>query len=471
MEQWPRPAEGRNRLLILNTERCTRKVLQHQQTWGVLEIGGARKSREEGEKIHPKWGSWYILTVIKMRRAGAGDPLQRLCFCCLVTELCPTLAISWTVARQAPLSIGLPRQEHWSGLTVPSPGDLPDPRIEPTSPALAGVSFTTESPGNPSWTNVSLSNKIQRNYKGLKISVCTGSWGKLSTTRYKKTKSLNCHFWGAGSQSRVQHMPPAPPKGRANHLRQPCSLSLGPTPTLIPYKEPALPSLSSRGAARGACSLFSLPPAAVGGLVRPRLTSSSGLSSMSAGWGRPKTLSSVQSLSCVQLFATPWPAACQASLSITNSQSLLKLMSIESVMPSNHLILCRPLRLPPSVFPSIRVFSNESVLRIRWPEYWSFSFSISPSSEYSGLISFRMESNSHRARCSHPFVNSVLVSVSGFCLIKMKFVFALFGGVCPSMLQWAHNKHLRGIIPRHPSSPRLWKRLNSMKVIGAFNFR
>ena len=101
--------------------------------------------------------------------------------------------------------------------------------------------------------------------------------------------------------------------------------------------------------------------------------------------------SSVQSLSHVRLFATPWTAARQASLSITNSRSLLKLMSIKSVMPSSHLILCRPLLLPPSIFPSIRVFSNESVLCIRWPKYWSFSFSISPCSEYSGLISFRMD--------------------------------------------------------------------------------
>ena len=96
----------------------------------------------------------------------------------------------------------------------------------------------------------------------------------------------------------------------------------------------------------------------------------------------------VQSLSRVQLIATPWTAAHQASLSITNSQSLLKLMSIESVMPSNHLILCCPL-LPPLIFPSVRVFSSESVLHIRWPKYWSFS--ISPSNEYSGLISFRMD--------------------------------------------------------------------------------
>ena len=86
-----------------------------------------------------------------------------------------------------------------------------------------------------------------------------------------------------------------------------------------------------------------------------------------------------------------WTAACQASLSITNSQSLLKLMFIESVMPSSHLILCRPLLLPPSIFPSIRVFSNESVLTIRWPKYWSFSFSIGPPNDYSGLISFRID--------------------------------------------------------------------------------
>ena len=99
----------------------------------------------------------------------------------------------------------------------------------------------------------------------------------------------------------------------------------------------------------------------------------------------------VQLLSRVQLFATPWTAAHQVSLSITNSQSWLKLMSIGSVMPSNHLILCRPLLLPPSIFPSIRVFSDESVLHIRWPKYYSFSFNNSPSKEYSGPISFRMD--------------------------------------------------------------------------------
>ena len=100
---------------------------------------------------------------------------------------------------------------------------------------------------------------------------------------------------------------------------------------------------------------------------------------------------SVQSLSRVWLFVTSWTEACQASLSITNSWSLLKLMSIVSVMPSNHFILCHPLLLPPSILPSIRVISNESVLHIRWTRYWSFSFNISPSSKYSGLISCRMD--------------------------------------------------------------------------------
>ena len=99
----------------------------------------------------------------------------------------------------------------------------------------------------------------------------------------------------------------------------------------------------------------------------------------------------VQPLSRVWLFVTPWTAALQASLSITNSRSLPKLMSTESVMPSNHLLLCRPLLFLPSIFPNIRVFSNESALHIRWPKYWSFSFNISPSNEHSGLISFRMD--------------------------------------------------------------------------------
>ena len=193
--------------------------------------------------------------------------LQRLakhsiCACMLshLSRVC-LFATPWTVARQAPLSMGFPRREYWSGLPVASPRDLPNPGIEPIS--------------------------------------------------------LYLLHWQAGSS-------PLGPPGK----RSPSALHQ-----------------------------FSL----------------------------------VQSLSRVRLFATPWTAACQASLSITNSWSLLKPVSIESVMPSNHLILCYPLLLLPSVFPSIRAFSNESVLCIRWPKYWSFSFNISPSNEYSGLISFRME--------------------------------------------------------------------------------
>ena len=116
-----------------------------------------------------------------------------------------------------------------------------------------------------------------------------------------------------------------------------------------------------------------------------------GLSSSRGPFCSIENISSLQSLSHVRLFAALWIAVRQASLSITNTRSLLKLMSIESVMPSNHLIVCRPLLFPPSVFPSIRVFSNESALRMRWPKYWSFSFSISPSNEHPGLISFRMD--------------------------------------------------------------------------------
>ena len=113
--------------------------------------------------------------------------------------------------------------------------------------------------------------------------------------------------------------------------------------------------------------------------------------SLTSSAGKTSQFSSVQLLSCVQLFATPWIAACQASLSITNSQSSLRLASIESVMPSSHLILCRPLLHLPLIPPSIRVFSNELTLRMRWPNHWSFSFSIIPSKEIPGLISFRMD--------------------------------------------------------------------------------
>ena len=140
-----------------------------------------------------------------------------------------------------------------------------------------------------------------------------------------------------------------------------------------------------------------------------------------------KNFSSVQLLSCVRLFTVPWTAACQASMSITNSQSLLKLMSIESVMPSNHLILCRSVLLLPSIFPSIRVFSNESSLHIRWPKYWSFSFTISLSNEYSGLISFRVDwldllvaQGSLKSLLQHHSSKALIVQHSSFFTLAWK---------------------------------------------------
>ena len=136
-------------------------------------------------------------------------------------------------------------------------------------------------------------------------------------------------------------------------------------------------------------------------------------------------VNSVQSLSRVRRFATPWTAACQASLSITNSWSLFKLLFIESVMPSNHLILCRPILLLPSVFPSIRAFSSESVLRNRWPKYWSFSFNISPSNEYSGLITFRMDwldllavQGTLNSLLQHHSSNALILQCSAFFIVS-----------------------------------------------------
>ena len=138
--------------------------------------------------------------------------------------------------------------------------------------------------------------------------------------------------------------------------------------------------------------------------------------------------SSVQSLSHVWLFATPWTAACQPSLSIADSRSLPKLMSIKLVMTSNHLIFCCPLSLTPSIFPSIRVFFNESVLRIRWPKYWSFSFSIGPSSEHSGLISFRMDWLDLRAvwgtlksLLQHHSSKASIVRCSAFLIVQLSY--------------------------------------------------
>ena len=149
----------------------------------------------------------------------------------------------------------------------------------------------------------------------------------------------------------------------------------------------------------------------------------------------------IQSLSHVQLFATPWTAARQASLSITNSRSLLKLMSIESVMPSNHLILSRPLLLLPSIFPSIRVFSNESVLRIRLPKYWSFCFSISPSNEYSRRFSFRMDwldllavQETLESLLQHHSSKASILWHSAFFIVQLSYPYSTYGKTIPLTL-------------------------------------
>ena len=146
--------------------------------------------------------------------------------------------------------------------------------------------------------------------------------------------------------------------------------------------------------------------------------------------------SSVQSLTHVQPFATPRTAAWQASLSFIKAWSLLKLMCIESVMSSNHLILCHPLLLPPSIFLNIRVFSNESVLRIRWPKYWSFSFNISPSSEYSGLISFRMDwldllavQGSLKSLLQHPGPKTLILQCSAFFIVQFSHPYMTTGKI------------------------------------------
>ena len=143
----------------------------------------------------------------------------------------------------------------------------------------------------------------------------------------------------------------------------------------------------------------------------------------------------VQSVSYVQLFVTPWTAAHQVCLSITNSRSLLKLMSIESVMPSNHLILCHPLLLPPSIFPSIRVFSNESVLPIRWPKYWSFSFSVSPSNGHPGLI-FRMDwldllavQGTLKNLLQHHSSKASVLQCSAFFIVQLSYQYMTTGNI------------------------------------------
>ena len=175
----------------------------------------------------------------------------------------------------------------------------------------------------------------------------------------------------------------------------------------------------------------------------------------------------VQSLSCVRLFVIPWTAARQAPLSFTISQSLLKLMSIELVMPSNHLILCRPLLLLPSIFPSIRVFSNESALLIKWPKYWSLSFSISPSNEYSGLISFRIDwfdliavQGTLKSLLQHHDSKASILKCSAFFMVQLSHPYTTTGKTIAltrqtfvhKMMSLLYNTLLRFIIAFLPRS-------------------
>ena len=162
-------------------------------------------------------------------------------------------------------------------------------------------------------------------------------------------------------------------------------------------------------------------------------------------------MQSVQSLSCVPLFATPWTEAHQASLSIANSQSLLKLMSIESVMPSNHLICC-PLLLLLSIFPSIRVFSNESVPRIRWPKYWSFSFNTSPSNEHAGLISFRMDyldllavQGTLKSLLQHHSSKASILRHSAFFIVQLSYPY-MTPGKTIALTRWTFVSNLMSLL-------------------------
>ena len=242
-------------------------------------------------------------------------------------------AAQWTVACQAPWSLGFSRPEYWSGSPCPPPGLEP---LFPVSPALQVDSLPTEPPGNPCYM--------------------------YFTTMKHLKKVVRIQPLIISAASRALYLPEPelslPPQSPVSTLPLPQFDS--PSPTVF----------------RGACAPLN------------QITS---LLCSEPSMAPTIFFFFVQLLSHIRLFVTLWTAAHQASLSFTVSQSFLKLMSIESVISSNHLILCLPLLLLPSTFPHIKVFSNESALHIRWPKYWSFSFSISPSNEYSGLISFRID--------------------------------------------------------------------------------
>ena len=264
-----------------------------------------------------------------------------------------SLVNPWMVTCLVPLSMRFPRQEYWSGLPFPFPGDLPDPGVKPVSPQWQVGSLP-------------LSHHQEKKYVNIYVYVYMGfPCGSADKESSQNMGDLGSIPWSGRS----------PGEGNGN-----------------PFQYSCLENPMDGGAWQ----------ATVHGLQKIGQDWVTSLSLfiyiIAHGYIGVKFLyfiriqfSSVQSLSLVWLSATPSIPAHQASLSITNSQSLLKLMSIESVMPSSHLILCCPLLLLPPIPPSIRVFSNESTLRMRWPKYWSFSFSIISSKEHPGLISFRMD--------------------------------------------------------------------------------
>ena len=298
-----------------------------------------------------------------------------------------------------------PWQEHWSGLPCPPPGDLLNPGTEPRFHPLQVDSLLFEPPGNPRNTGVCGLSLLQAIFPTQELSPSLLHWASLYSVYFSYLWTISSLFllslfyepylvllsvplilldltiFSSSFSHPSWYTPPAF-----------YSFFLGFCHLCTQFCEPWIYSLSPSHAHKFQIKisdslwrhLFEIPLGNIELYLYHQIASHQ-LTTFSY-W-----FSSARSLSCVRLFVTPWTAAHQASLSITNSWRLLKLMSIESVMPSKHLILCHPLILLPSIFPSIGVFSNESVLHIRWSEYWSFSFSTSLSNEYSALISFKID--------------------------------------------------------------------------------
>ena len=314
---------------------------------------------------------YFLLIEVKIIFMFA-VPCFLSCFSCVC--LCATL---WTIAYQSPLSMGFSRQEYWSGLPCPPPGDLPNPGSYPhlLSTLHWQVCYLPLAyHGKPQVLFIILQLQITTKFNILFSHNNSHDSFRFTSHLFLLLLQTLLFMCSITSQClRTQRL----------RLRSPFYFHLQ-----LLSKFSLFPSCNSFDMLETSKYAF-LPPACPLGFFFPYLASHS-----TSSFGYLKDifyLSSVQSLSRVQLFAIPQTAVHQASLFITNSQSLHKLMSIELVMPSNRRILCCPLFFLPSIFPSIRIFSNESVLHIRWPKYWSFSLSISPSKEYSGLISFRTD--------------------------------------------------------------------------------